>query len=862
MLVSETHFTQKSFLRIKKYKIYATNHPAGTARGGSAIIIKDIINHTVKRPFKENHIQATSVQITSINLPLIISAIYCPPSQNIEEKDFSTFFKELGTRFIAGGDYNAKHTMWGSRLVTNRGRELLKTTRKLNLSHISTGEPTYWPSDLNKMPDLIDFCIFKGIEQRHLEASSCFDLSSDHSPILVTVNHSVQLKQKNPSVHSKFTNWPRFRQIVNETLSINVPLKDDNDIENAVKMFTTVIQNAGWESTPKTTYFNKKTSIHPEIKIKLIEKRKLRRRWQNSRHPEDKRKLNIVTKEVKELLTQHTQQEMEDRLSHLTATKETEYSLWKATKSIKQPKKQNPPIKTSNGTWARSDKEKANKFAEHLSKVFTPLATNDRREEESIETLLHAPGQLDFPIPNFTKIQVKKECLKLKKDKAPGYDLITAKVLHELPEIGYQYLTQLFNAISRCAHFPLQWKVSQIIMLPKPGKPPTDVTSYRPISLLPIVSKVYEKLFLIKLRPIINSKQLIPNHQFGFREKHGTIEQVHRVHRNIKTAIEKKEYSTAAFLDVTQAFDKVWIEGLLFKLKLNLPYPYYEVLKSYLSDRHFMIKLNEELTSIHDIKSGVPQGSVLGPLLYTLYTSDFPATENVTVATFADDTVLLASHENPATASNHLQNALSEVDKWLRRWKIQANSTKSTQVTFTNRRDQCPPVLLNGQQLPADDSAKYLGIHLDKRLTWRKHIFTKRKQLGLQFTKMYWLIGKHSKLSLNNKLTVYKAVLKPIWLYGIQLWGSAAKSNIAIIQRFQSKVLRVITGAPWYVSNENLHRDLNMPTVEEEVQRYNTSYANRLQAHPNALATQLLEPSRNTPPRLKRFQQRNLVVLR
>jgi hypothetical protein len=127
---------------------------------------------------------------------------------------------------------------------------------------------------------------------------------------------------------------------------------------------------------------------------------------------------------------------------------------------------------------------------------------------------------------------------------------------------------------------------------------------------------------------------------------------------------------------------------------------------------------------------------------------------------------------------------------------MKANETKSVHVTFTTRRKTCPNV-----QIPQENHAKYLGLHLDRHLTWHTHIFAKCKQLGLSFTKMYWLLERKSKFSTNNKLLIHKAILKPIWTYGIQLWGTTSNSNIEILERFQSKVLGLIVDAPWYVSN-------------------------------------------------------------
>jgi len=138
--------------------------------------------------------------------------------------------------------------------------------------------------------------------------------------------------------------------------------------------------------------------------------------------------------------------------------------------------------------------------------------------------------------------------------------------------------------------FPGKWKVSQIVTILKPGKHAEDVKSYRPISLLPILSKVFEKLFITRIQPIRQSTQIIPDHQFGFRRKHSTIKQVHRITNKIHRAIENKQYCTAAFLDISQAFDKVWYEGLLHKLSTFLPDNMYWILQSYLMNRYFRTK--------------------------------------------------------------------------------------------------------------------------------------------------------------------------------------------------------------------------------------------------------------------------------
>jgi hypothetical protein len=153
--------------------------------------------------------------------------------------------------------------------------------------------------------------------------------------------------------------------------------------------------------------------------------------------------------------------------------------------------------------------------------------------------------------------------------------------------------------------------------------------------------------------------------------------------------------------------------------------------------------------------------------------TDLPMPPGTLTTTFANDTSLLTTDSNPAVALQLLQTDLLAIQHWLKRWWLNINEVKSTHVTFTTRLATCPRVHINDVELPQSDDFKYLAIHLDRILTWHKHIFSKRKQLGLTLTKMHWLLGCKSQLSTTNKLLLYKTILKPIWTYGIQLWGTA-----------------------------------------------------------------------------------------
>lgn len=855
LLISEAHCTGTSLITFPDHLCYVTNHPDGTGHAGSAVIIKKTIKHHQMPHYKTDHIQATTIAVQDKSGNFNITAVYCPPKHKINASMFTEFIATLGHRFIAGGDWNAKNEQWGSRLTTTRGRQLKASVDNNNLMISSSCEPTYWPSDPKKIPDLLDFFIMKGFCKHYIKTESCYDGSSDHTPVILTVSAMLVESTGPDKLYNKNTDWASFQEFIEGKIQLRIPLKNEEDIENATKYITTLIQEACWLNTPATDSRMRHHNYPIEVKRAVLEKRRLRRVWHESRLQIDKTKFEKAAAELKDMLRKWHNDTLESQLESLTASASTNYSLWKFTKNYDRPQVAIPPLKTDDG-WARTPQNKADTFALHLANVFCPNETSVPESEE-VDDIINQDFQMSSPPAPITVREVWRTINKeLKDKKAPGFDLITKEVLVQLPRKAIVFITTLFNSMQRVQYFPRLWKISQILMVHKVGKPANEVTSYRPISLLPVLSKVFEKLLLHRMLPLLQKNNIIPNHQFGFRQHHSTVEQVHRVVDKIRKALEEKEYCSSVFLDIQQAFDKVWHKGLLCKIKNSLPHSYYLLLKSYLTDRLFQVKEADSTSIFQQIDAGVPQGSVLGPVLYTIYTSDLPEEENVTTATFADDTAILASDKKPVLATQKLQTSLNKIANWLQKWRIKASASKSVHVTFTLRQGNCPPAHLGNDTLPHQDSVRYLGLHLDRRLTWRHHIKTKRQELKLRYTRLSWILGRNSKLSTDNKLLIYKSILKPVWMYGIQLWGSACDSNIIIIQRMQNMILRNLSNVPWYITNAEIHHHLGMSTVKEESHNTTETYKGKLERHPNKLATKL-----TTRSYIKRLKRKDILTI-
>ncbi|GFX55526.1 probable RNA-directed DNA polymerase from transposon X-element [Trichonephila clavipes] len=492
-----------------------------------------------------------------------------------------------------------------------------------------------------------------------------------------------------------------------------------------------------------------------------------------------------------------------------------------------------PSLHCTTGT-AITDKQKADILAESILTNFTENERQNNDFDDDDEIVNNTVNAfLSHPPPPTAETAYPSEIISYIKSsnpkKAPGKDGISNRMTKNFTLKAILILTILVNKILKHNYFPKIWKEAIIFPILKPGKSKNNPASYRPISLLSTLSKITESIILTRLKNIININKTINPNQYGFTNKLSTLHPLLNLTEAISEGFQRKKSTGAVFLDIQKAFDRVWLTGLTFKLiTYNIPPPLICLLHSYNSDRSYQVRVKDTLSNTKNIRCGVAQGSLLGPLLFNLYINDIPDYTLTKLNMFADDTAVHTTYRRISSVTYALNKHLKLLEKYYDQWKISINVEKSAAVIFTKRRKLPPPPTMYNTTIPWSQSTKYLGIIFDKNLTWRTHIQHTRNKFRKIMFKLYPLIGRNSELSRDNKVLLFTAVMRPILAYGCPVWGYAAKTNINILDTLQNSTIRMIVGARRYMRNDDIRNAIKINSFKSYIQKIAKNFFNSL----------------------------------
>ena len=325
-------------------------------------------------------------------------------------------------------------------------------------------------------------------------------------------------------------------------------------------------------------------------------------------------------------------------------------------------------------------------------------------------------------MPQITDKDVEK-LIKSLNNVAGGIDKISTQILLGTYKSILHHLTFFFNLCIQNGLFPDNLKVAIIIPLHKTGSK-DKFTNYRPISLLPILSKILEKIIHFTLSEYLEEHSILYPFQFGFRKKHSTYMNITHMHDEITKNLQNNELTCMLYLDLKKAFDTVSIEILLQKLLLIvIKGSLHKMITSYLSNRYQITKINNEFSEKSHVITGVPQGSILGPLLFILYINDMPQISNIgSFYIFADDTAVMVSAKNVDRLQNKLNELVPIITKWFQANRLTLNATKSNYQIFSRNKVKDISIMLQDILIERKPCVRYLGVYIDENLKWHSHI--------------------------------------------------------------------------------------------------------------------------------------------
>lgn len=626
------------------------------------------------------------------------------------------------------------------------------------------------------------------------------------------------------AVNSQLNDLPSHVNEINNT----------NKIDNLIDKLTTVMLSAQEMAVPLVVPTPYAVCITQEIRSKIQQRNATRRYAQ--RNPRFTTVINNSVNAQARTIRNDINQIVNMNFNHKLSTLEQDNSrrsLWQMSRFLKRRRNQIPPFQVNNETLLTPE-QKSDALAEvfsknHLNAFEGNDITHTNHVNQRVQNYINNCVINDENVDNVTTTEVINIIKRLKTSKAPGLDKVHNTLLKRLPQKAIVLLTMIINACITLSYFPQQWKVAKVIAIKKPNNPSDQPTSYRPISLLSALSKVLERAILTRISRHLQDKHVIPAQQHGFQQHKSTVTQLQKVTKHIKTQLGNRTSTGVVLLDVEKAYDRVWHQGLVYKLiETETPRYLVKFVYAYLKGRSFHVTVNGGRSATHRMTYGLPQGAVLSPTLFNVYTYDIPNIENCHLALFADDTALYASHRRATKITKDLESGVKKIYKYYRKWKMKLNERKTKVKFFTKRLTRCLPrrkFKINNHEIEWDRKpVRYLGLQLDKQLTYKNHTEYAIKKSYAALGLLYSLFNRKSPLKVNTKILLYKTTIRQIATYAAPIISTAAKTHVKKLQIMQNKILKMILGVHWRTATDEIHNITGVERIRDYLRKLSDNF--------------------------------------
>lgn len=822
LVLTETWLTNcdKEGAFLTGYNAFHTVREGGRS-GGVSVFYKDHISNLT---FVEglsvctDNIEACGVMMEINGTKMCVIGVYRPHSGTLEE-----FTAELGELFgqvdvvsrgklCILGDFNAN--------LLNVHCDRISTFINFMQSHhlISTiGNPTRFPPDLStSQPTLLDHIWVNFLD---FSISAILDVDiTDHCPVFIVVKVPGQVE--NAKVKYTFrdqseTNLENFYRRLGEVVW---SFDRYNSIDDRFSYFNKTINDVFCESCP--------------IKVKQVSSKRLQKPWLTGNiiksiklksHYFKLYKAGLITKEennqYKNRLNSTIRQAKRSYYHNYFATHRSNMKkYWSGVRElIGRVKAKRDVIESINvdGSIVSDGDIIAGTFNSYFSNV----AYNLREKLPSPDNISVTDFIDNCPNSFYLYPVTIPECenvINNLKNTSYGVNVISTRLLKLISKQISEQLTLLINESFNTGVFPSSLKVASITPVYKAGDP-LLVENYRPISVLPLFSKVVEKCMAIRMTKFMTKYSILSRCQFGFQKGRSTCDAVSSLVDFVYEQLNNKKHNIALFLDLCKAYDTVDHGILLDKLYCyGFRGTVWQWFRSYLSDRQHFVKIGSSVSDRATINISIPQGSVLGCYLFLLYINDLPKVSNLLKPfLFADDTALVGSGSNFEELVSEFNGELTCINGWLTRNKLSLNVNKSVALIISNRTcyiDQSLKLVINCNDVEYCCEAKYLGVILDSSLNFSSHI----SKISSKVSKCIGIMYRAANIVPSYVLTnMYYTLIYPYLIYCILIWGNAADIHLNRLLLLQKKAVRVICGSDYLAHSDPLFLETNILKIRD-----------------------------------------------
>lgn len=813
--LNEKHLTQS--FAIDGYQTPLRKDRINNSGGGLLIYIRNNLNCIQRTDLEDNNLEHIWVEIKNTNSkPLLLCLLYRPPNslaywntqfeRNIENAQLED--KEI----ILLGDFNKD-------LMTERStRDWLNFTLSLGLTQLIES-PTRVCTTSKTLIDHIysdnpQNIIWTVVPQIGL---------SDHYPIFCSrkVNHKHKKTSHLTIKYRSFKNFNEqdfFEDLNNVDFSNVMSILDVNDaLTQFMKLFSSVINKHVPLRQHRVKRQQQPNWLNSEIldAMKERDKCKIRNDWNSYKFYRNK---------VSCLIHYSKRASYEQKI---TEGQNDPSSIWKIFKEFKSPNQGKDPITSLNidGCDIVEPEIISNEFNSFFTNIAAKLKEDIPLSDfDSVKQFVRSrvPEPMFFNIPLIDKENVKKMLLNLDHTKSTGLDDIGARFLKMSASYIYPIIHHVLNLSISQNTFPNVWKLAKVNPLFKAGSR-FDVNNYRPISILPILSKLLERHTHDSFMSYLNHYNLLTNTQSGFRKGHSCETALVNIVDKWLKALNDGYVVGAVMVDFKKAFDLVDHNILLQKLRVyKCSEKTIQWFKSYMIDRKQCVSLNGVLSSKQNITCGVPQGSILGPLLFLIFINDLPLSISADINRtdmYADDTTIHSINKSVEIVQKNLQACLSNLEKWCKFNGMLLNTDKTKVLLIATphkkARLQNPSLFLTFKEIPLKTSKceKLLGVYIDDNLKWDEHINKLRRKLASNI----WLLSKIKwYVPFKARVLFYNAYIQPHLDFCNIVWGGSCKTHLQKLFILQKRACKLIFGQN-YVSIEDSLEKINALDIADKI---------------------------------------------